>query len=82
MRFISQLIKCILKVFQKLLKYFTGINIWTSFLPLASSTPVIFNLYLNDLLFRLAPLKRTTESTLFRGGSFLQYCHKLPDVFK
>ena len=48
-RLISQLIKRILRVLQKLLKYFNGTAILTSFvLPLAGYFPVIFTLDLND----------------------------------
>ena len=48
----SQLIKGISRVLQKLLKYFNGTIISTSFsLPLLGVFPVIFILDLNDLEF-------------------------------
>ena len=48
-RLTSQLINGISRVLQKLLKYFNGTIISTSFvLPAAGAFPVIFNLYLND----------------------------------
>ena len=50
MRLISQLIKGISRVLQKLLKYFNGTIISTSFvLPSAGVFPIIFILDLNDL---------------------------------
>ena len=50
MRLTSQLINGISRVFQKLLKYFNGIIISTSFvLPSSGIFPVIFILDLNDL---------------------------------
>ena len=52
MRLISQLIKGISRVPQKLLKYFNGTAILTSFLLLASGNfPVILILNLNDSEF-------------------------------
>ena len=49
MRLISQLIKGISRVLQKLLKYFNGTTILTSFvLPVAGVFPVILILNLND----------------------------------
>ena len=49
MRLISQLINGISKILQKLLKYFNGAAISTSFaLPSAGVFPVIFILDLND----------------------------------
>ena len=49
-RLISQLIKGISRVLQKLLKYFNGTAILTSFvLPSSGVFPVIFNLDLSDL---------------------------------
>ena len=68
---ISQLINAILRVIQKLLKYFFGTIISTSFvLPSAGVFSVIFILDLND-----------SESVKLLFGSSLLYCHKLPDVF-
>ena len=66
-----QLIKGISRVFQKLLKYFSGTIISTSFsLSLLGVFPVIFILDLND-----------SESARLSSGSSLKYYHKLPDVF-
>ena len=49
MRLTSQLINGISRVLQKLLKYFNGTIISTSFvLPIAGVFPVIFTLDLND----------------------------------
>ena len=49
-RLISQLIKGISRVLQKLLKYFNGTAVLTSFvLPSSGVFPVIFNLDLSDL---------------------------------
>ena len=71
-RLTSQLIKGISSVLQKLLKYFNGTIISTSFvLPLSGVFPVIFTLDLNDLEFARLSL-----------GSSLYYCHKLPEVFE
>ena len=67
-RLISQLIKGISRVFQKLLTYFNGTNISKIFTQLAPVTPVIFCSYLNDLLLWLTPVKSTTASTLFKNG--------------
>ena len=61
MRLTSQLINGISKVLQKLLKYFNGTIISTSFvLPLFGVFPVIFILDLND-----------SESVKLSFGSFL-----------
>ena len=50
MRLISQLIKGISRVLQKLLKYFNGTIISTSFVLLSAGVfPIIFILDLNDL---------------------------------
>ena len=50
MRLTSQLVKGISRVLQKLLKYFNGTGILTSFvLPAAGVFPVILILNLNDL---------------------------------
>ena len=54
MRLISQLIKGISRVLQKLLKYFNGITILRSFvLKLAGVFPVIFTLNSNDSEFTI-----------------------------
>ena len=47
-RLTSQLIKGISKVLQKLLKYFNGTIISTSFVPSSPVSPVIFALNLNE----------------------------------
>ena len=53
-RLISQLINGILRVLQKLLKYFNGTTILASFtLPSVWAFPVILILDLNDLEFRI-----------------------------
>ena len=71
-RLTSQLINSISRVVQKLLKYFNGIIISTSFLlPSSGVSPVIFTLNLDDL-----------ESAMLSLGLSLYYCHKLPDVFE
>ena len=70
-RLSSQLIKGISRVLQKLLKYFSGTIISTSFiLALLRVFPVIFISDLND-----------SESSRLSSGSSLNYCHKLPAVF-
>ena len=67
----SELIKGISRVLQKLLKYFSGTIILTSFSLLSSGVfPVILILDLNDL-----------ESARLSSGSSLKYCHKFPHVF-
>ena len=72
MRLLSQLIKGISRVLQKLLKYFNGTAILTSsVLPSAGGFPVIIILNLNDLDF-----------VILSFGSSLCYCYKLPDVFE
>ena len=70
-RLSSQLIKGISRVLQKVLTYFNGSIISTFFAPLASVSPVIFYLYLNDLLLRLAAVQSTIVSALFKDGSSL-----------
>ena len=71
-RLISQLINDISRVLQKLLKYFNGTIISTSFVfPLLGVFPVIFTLDLND-----------SEFARLSFGSSLYYCLKLPGVFE
>ena len=71
-RLTSQLINGISRVLQKLLKYFNGTIISTSFvLPAAGVFPVIFILDLND-----------SDCVMLLFGSSLWYYHKLPDVFE
>ena len=68
---ISQVIKVISRVLQKLLKYFDGTAIVTSFvLPSAGILPVIFILGLNN-----------SESAKLAFGS-LKYGHKHKDIFE
>ena len=68
---ISQVIKVISRVLQKLLKYFDGTAILTSFvLPSAGILPVIFILGLNN-----------SESTKLAFGS-LKYGHKHNGIFE
>ena len=78
---ISQLIKDISKVLQKLLKYFSGTNISTFFVPLSPVWPVIFASKLNESV-RLFSAKLTIALLLSTAGISLQYCHKLPDFFE
>ena len=79
-RLISQLIKVISRVPQKLLKYFNDTIISTSFLPLAAVTPVIFCLDLNKALLSVA-WKLAVAPEAVRAGSSLYYFHKPPDLF-
>ena len=81
MRLISQSIKSISRVLQKLLKYFNGTIISTSFLPVTASVlPVIFCLNLNEELLSAAS-KLAIAPALVKAGSSLYYCHKVPDIF-
>ena len=57
MRLISQLIKGISRVLQKLLKYFRGTIISTCFVPPPAVLPVIFCLNLNKASLLLAAEK-------------------------
>ena len=78
----SQLIKGILRVLQKLLKYFNGTIISTlSILPLSLVLRAIFVLKLNESV-TLSPLKSTILPLLFTAGISLQYSHKFPDVLQ
>ena len=71
LRFVSQLIKDIPRVLQTLLKYFNGAVISTFFLLLpAGVLPVVLILNLTDL-----------ECFMLLYGTYLCYCHKLPDSF-
>ena len=85
---ISQLIKGISRVLQKLLKYFSGAIISTSslleILPLLLSAavwPVILALKWNESV-ALAQLKSEISPLLSTTGISLIYCHNLPDVFE
>ena len=72
-RLTSQLIKGISKVLQKLLKYFSGTIISTSFVPPFLVRPVIFALNLNESVV-LPSAKITISSSLAsRAGISLQY---------
>ena len=72
MRLISQLINNISRVLLKLLKYFNGTIISTSFvLPSAGVLPVMLILDLNN-----------SESVKLSFRSSLEYCYKLPDVLE
>ena len=65
--------------FQKLLKYFNGTIISTSFLVTLSVLPVIFSLNLYKLVIALALVNSAITSA---AGSSLQYLHKRLDVFE
>ena len=67
-----------------MLRYFNDTIISTIFLPLLSVLPgVFFSLILNESVVALSALKATIASSVgFEPGSFSQYCHKIPDVFK
>ena len=56
-RLISQLIKCISRALQKLLKYFNGFIISIFFVPSFSDLPVIFSFILNKSVEALFALK-------------------------
>ena len=72
LRLISKLINGFSRVLQKLLKYFNGTAVLSYFvLPAAGDFPVILILYLKD-----------SDCVTLSFGSYLQYCHKIPDVFK
>ena len=77
----SQLLKGISRVFQKLLRYFSGNILLTLIIPSSLFWPVIFVLKLNESV-ALAPLKLVIFPASFTAGISLQYCHKLPDVFE
>ena len=65
--------------FQKLLKYFNGTIISTSFLVTLSVLPVIFSLNFYKLVIALALVNSAITSA---AGSSLQYLHKRLDVFE
>ena len=65
--------------FHKLLKYFNGTIISTSFLVTLSVLPVIFSLNLYKLVIALALVNSAITSA---AGSSLQYLHKRLDVFE
>ena len=66
------------RVLLKVLKYFNGTAILTSFIPLAPVWPDSFVLNLNESV--ILSKKLTTLPWLFKAGSSVQYLHKLPDV--
>ena len=74
MRLISQLIKGISRVLQKLIKYFNGIIISTFFVPPAIATPVISCLNLKEVLLLLA-WKFLIVPASIKADSSLYYCH-------
>ena len=76
MSLISQLIKGISRVLQKLLKYFDGTIISTSFVPPATVLPVIFCLNINKALMLFAAGKSLIVPLASKNGSFLKYCLK------
>ena len=77
---ILQLINDISKDLQRLLKYFGGTTIFTSFfIPIFSVWPIRFDLYLNDDELFGIWLSSTAKST-FPSISSLLNCHKLPEV--
>ena len=80
-RLISQLIKDISRVLQKLLRYFNGTIISTFFVPFLPAWPVIYSFILNELVSTLTSLKLISP-LLAKAGSSLQYCYKIPDVFE
>ena len=82
MRLVSQLIKGISRVLQKLLKYFSGIIISTFSMCLSSLVlPIIFDVKLNESV-SLVPSKIKILPSSFTAGISLQYCLKLSDVFE
>ena len=73
-------IKHISRVLQKLLEYFNGTAILTSFvLPKTGIFPVNFTLNLND---ELLPGKLTILPLLSVAGSPLWYYHRCPNDFE
>ena len=66
-----QLIKGILRVPPKLLKYFNGTAIFASVIPALLVLPNILDLNFNDL--------DSVITALFNGGLSLQYFHKISD---
>ena len=70
LRLNSQLINEISVVLEKLLRYFNGISISTSFVPLFPICPVIYGLNFNEILL-LSLGKSIILPLLFKAGSFL-----------
>ena len=78
----SQLIKDIFRVLQKLLKYFNAIIISTSFVSLSAVLSVIFCLNLKEALLLLSAGKLAIMLSAYKSYSSLFYCHKSLDVFE
>ena len=78
----SQLIKDIFRVLQKLLKYFNAIIISTSFVSLSAVLSVIFCLNLKETLLLLSAGKLAIMLSAYKSYSSLFYCHKSLDVFE
>ena len=78
----SQLIKDIFRVLQKLLKYFNAIIISTSFVSLSAVLSVIFCLNLKEALLLLSAGKLAIMLSVYKSYSSLFYCHKSLDVFE
>ena len=68
MRLISQLINCISRVLQKLLKCFNGTIIWTAFVASFPVEAIIFSLKLNEAL---SPEKSLRVPASVKAGSSL-----------
>ena len=81
-RLFSQLMTGISSVLEKLLIYFNGTIISTSFVLLFPVCPVICCLNLNEILLPLSAKKLVITLLLFKVVSFLQHCYKLSDVFE
>ena len=81
-RVISQLIKGISRVLQKLLRYFNGTVISTFFLPLLPFLPVNFSLRLNESVEALASVHSVIAPSLSTAATSLEYYHKIPYVFE
>ena len=81
---ISQLINCISRALQKILRSLNGTIISATFVPSFPFSPVIFCLNLNEtlLLFLLLAEKSMIFLLLSNTGSSLYYCHELPNVFE
>ena len=74
--------KGISSVLQKLLRYFNGAIISTSFVLPFPVSRVIFCLNFNEALLLLPLRKSIILRLLSKAGSSLKYCYKLPDVFE
>ena len=76
-RLISQLIKGISKVLQKLFRCFNGTIVLTFFIPLL---PAIFSVTLSASVIELTTLKSVIASLESKASLSPQLCHKIPDV--